>query len=627
MLQGLTCRQNPAVRWLLREGEDLPAESAPAAQRQDDAHTLPHHRDPREANLIGMRVQTKDGRWIVHSHTEPHFFPAWISVLGFDWIWDDERFKGAPYAIADDKARVELILKIEERMKEKTADEWMALYVESGNVCGDIVQTTQEAIKHPQISATGATIAVDDPRVGPTLQIGPLAEIAAAPASPRDKAPTADLSDGPLSGITIVEAAYYYATPFATALLTDLGARVIKVEPVRGDPYRSLAFGRQDADPVLNLGHNNMVRALQGKDSIALNLKDPRGKEIMHRLVEHADVFIHSFRPGVPESLGIDEATLRAIKPDLVYHYGASYGSTGPYARQPAIDPVIAAFAGTTAYQAGQGNPPLTETGADPAAAAGHAAALMLGLYARERTGHGQHIESQMIVSNIYLNIEDAIAYDGMTERRTPDYLQLGLGPTYRLYETGAVDPDEVFVPYQNPAPQWVFLSAEDDDAFARFCAMAGRDDICADPRFSSHTAREENADALADALAEVFGTRSAPEWERAAVAAGVGCVMADSIGHFAFLHRDPQADAVSMMTTSTHPSFGGRYWRHAPIVGFSRTPGRAKPFCEKGEHTRQILRDLGYGDEEMTTLKDDEVITWPAEQSEPALTHSGSRS
>lgn len=621
MLQGLTCRQNPAVRWLLRKGEDLPAESAAAAKRQDDAHTLPHHRDPREANLIGMRVETKDGRRIVHSHTEPHFFPAWITVLGFDWIWEEERFKGAPYAFPDDDARVELILKIEERMKTRTAADWMELYVASGNVCGDVVQTTQEAIRHPQVTATGSTIEVDDPRLGPTVQIGPLAEISAAPDTRREiRSQATDFSDGPLAGITIIEAAYYYATPFATALLTDLGARVIKVEPVRGDPYRSLAYGRMDGDPVLNLGHNNMVRAMQGKESIALNLKDPRGKEIMRRLVEQADVFIHSFRPGVPESLGIDEATLRSIKPDLVYHYGASYGSTGPYSRQPAIDPVIAAFAGTTAYQAGQGNPPLTETGADPIAAAGHAAALMLGLFAREHTGRGQHIESKMIVSNIYLNIEDALAYDGMTERPSPDHLQLGLGPTYQLYETGAVDPDESFAPYQNPAPHWVFLSAVGDPQFSKFCALAGRDDIAADPRFSTRAAREENSPALAELLAAVFRTRSAPEWERAAVAEGVGCVMADSIGHFAFLHRDPQAEAVGMMTTSEHPSFGGTYWRHAPIVGFSQTPGHAKPFCEKGEHTRHILRDLGYDDQEIAKLKEDEVITWPAEQSETAM-------
>ena len=104
-----------------------------------------------------------------------------------------------------------------------------------------------------------------------------------------------------------------------------------------------------------------MVRAMQGKDSIALNLKDERGREILHRLVADADVFVHSFRPGVPEALGIDEPTLRKLNPRLVYQYAASYGSVGPYAGQPAIDPVIAAFCGQTDYQSGEGNTPLRE--------------------------------------------------------------------------------------------------------------------------------------------------------------------------------------------------------------------------------------------------------------------------
>ena len=174
-----------------------------------------------------------------------------------------------------------------------------------------------------------------------------------------------------MDGVTIVECAYYYATPFATALLADLGARVIKIERLQGDPYRLLGgdpYGMSDggSDPVLNLGHNNMVRAMQGKESIALNLKDERGRKILHSLVAKADVFVHSFRPGVPESLGIDYETLRRVNPDLVYQYGASYGSTGPYSRQPAIDPIIAAFAGTTVYQAGERQPASDRDGCRP---------------------------------------------------------------------------------------------------------------------------------------------------------------------------------------------------------------------------------------------------------------------
>jgi len=637
LLQALTCRQNPRIRWLLREGEKLPSESgAGATEVQSEKHVLPHHLDPRDVNLIGMRVECKDGRWMVHSHTEPHFFPAWIKVIGFDWIWQDERFKGAPYRFADGDARVELTRLVQQRMKERTSAEWMAAYVANGNVCGDVVQTTQDALRHPQVVETGLIVEVSDPKLGRIIEIGPLAKIPGAPATVSASAPRpgqhtdeilkaksassftaparpANLAR-PLDGITIVECAYYYATPFATALLAELGARVIKIEPLRGDPYRSLASSGV-GDPVLNLGHNNMVRAMQGKESIALNLKDPRGKEILRRLVEKADIFIHNFRRGVPESLGIDFDTLLKINPRLVYQYGASYGSVGPYSRQPAIDPVIAAFAGTTAYQAGEGNPPLTETGADPVAAAGHAAATLLGLYARHRTGQGQYVESAMIVSNIYLNCEDALAYEGKPPRPTVDQQQLGTGATYRLYETARAAQGVPLESYKNQNPCWVFLAAQGDDEFARFCKVAGRDDIARDSRFATRAAREKNDHVLAQALEAVLRTLPAKEWETKLLAVGVGCVMADEMSHFAFLYRDPQARAIDMMSVTEHSAFGGRYSRHAPLLRFSATPGHGGPFCEFGEHTRAILAELGYGQATMAQLAEAGVVMWREER------------
>lgn len=645
LLHALTCRQNPNVRWLLRADEEPPSEAAPrAARAHDDTRTLPHHRDPRETNLIGMRVQCKDGRWLVHSHTEPHFFPAWIKVIGLDSIWQDERYKGAPYRIPDAEAKQELIRRVQMRMKERTAAEWMEAYLADGNVCGDVVQSTQEALRHPQATASGIVVEVDDPRVGAICQLGPLAHLPGAPARVRAPAPSpgqhteevlsaqweplplpepvrGPMAGGPLEGITVVEAAYYYATPFATALLADLGARVIKIEPLRGDPYRALAAG--GGDPVLNLGQNNMVRALQGKESVALNLKDPRGREILHKLVAGADLFIHGFRPGVPESLGIDEESLRKVNPGLVYQYGASYGSTGPYRRQPAIDPIIAAFAGTTAHQSGAGNPPLTETGADPVAAAGHATAAMLGLFARHRTGRGQYVESAMILSNLYLNCEDALAYPGKPPRPAVGRRQLGTGATYRLYETAPYDGGETVAPHENPNPHWVFLAAEEDDEFARFCAAARRDDIAADPRFSSRAARTENTAALETLMEDLFRTRTAHEWEADMLRADVGCVMADAMSHFAFLHRDAQARAAGMVVATRHSSFGGGYWRHAPLLGFSRTPGHAGAFCELGEHTRSLLDELGYDDDAMTDLRDAGVVLWPQDRAQPAAAPS----
>jgi crotonobetainyl-CoA:carnitine CoA-transferase CaiB-like acyl-CoA transferase len=630
MLKALTCRQNPQVRWILRDGEELPPDGATTKTVPDAVNPLAHHRDPRDVTPIGMLVQVKDGRWIMHSLSEPHFFPAWITVIGFEWIWEDERFKGAPHQFPDRETKDELLVLLEQRMGEKTSTEWMELYLANGNVCAEVIQTTQDALRHPQVVATGVTVELDDPRVGRVLEVGPIAKISGAPAEVRRPAPQpgehtdevlgrdvvpvsvpkptrAELA-GPLDGITIVEAAYYYATPFATALLAELGARVIKIEPTYGDPYRLLARS-STGDPLTNLGQNNMVRAMQGKESIAIDHKDERGQEIVRQLVAQADVFVHSFRGNVPKALGIDYESLRAINSQLVYHYASAYGSDGPYARQPAIDPVVAAFTGQTAHQTGDGNPPLRESGADPVGAAGHAAAMMLGLFARHRTGEGQQVESAMIVSNLYLNCEDALSYEGKASRPVVDRAQLGEGATHRVFETAPVGSSESIAPYANHNPHWVSLAAERDDEFARFCKVAGRDDLANDPRFATASAREEHRAELERLLEEVFRTRTAQEWETALLDAGVGCVRADAMSHFAFLYKDEQAQAIGMMVRADHPSFGGPYWRYAPVIDFSDTPSLATRYCDFGEHTRAILRELGYDDDAMTKLRDDNVI------------------
>jgi crotonobetainyl-CoA:carnitine CoA-transferase CaiB-like acyl-CoA transferase len=641
MLQAIACRQNPTVRWLLREGEQLPSEAggASGAEVQSEKHVLPHHMDPRQITLTGARMQCKDGKWVVHSHTEPHFFPAWIDAIGFKWIWEDARFKDAPYKFPTPEDKDELIRLLQVHFKQKDAAEWMAAYVANGNVCGNIVQTSQEALKHPQVVETGLLVELDDPKVGHIVEFGPLANIPGAPAHVRGSAPrpgqdtaavlgsaltprpapvsTGVRLDQPLKGITIVEAAYYYATPFATALLGELGARIIKIEPLRADPYRAL--GRAGTgDPVLNLGQNNMVRAMSGKESIALNLKDPRGREILHKLVAKADVFIHNFRRGVPETLGMDEATLRAINPKLVYQYGASYGSNGPLNRLPAIDPVITAFTGTTAYQAGAGNEPLTETGADPVAAAGCAAAMMMGIFAQHRTGQGQYVESAMIISNLLHNYEDALAYAGKPARRQPDKRQLGLSATYRLYQTADVTDRSAIAAYANPNPRWVFLSVERDAEFARFCDVAGRGDLAADARFATRKAREQNDTALVGLLEALFLERTAKDWETSMVAAGVGCVVADEMSHFAFIYRDPQALALNYMSPTEHSAFG-KYYRYSPMLKFTATPARGTPYSEFGECTRALLTELGYDEDAMAELGKDAVVAWEVEKNQPA--------
>lgn len=623
LLQALTCRQNPHVRWLLRADDEFPPASRSSVEiANDGVNALAHHRDPRTVSLTSGLYECKDGRSIIHALTEPHFFPAWITALGFEWIWSDERFSGAPHRFSNPADKTELWQLIVARMKERTAVEWMDTYLAVGNVCADIVRTTQEGLQHPQVVATGNRVELDDPRVGRIMQIGPLAQIPTAPAVIRGPAPfprehtdeilqsaveplalpatkRADLRT-PLKGITIVEAASYYATPFGAALLAELGARVIKVEPLAGDPYRRLA--RATGDVVRNLGHNNMVRAMQGKESIALDLKHPRGQEVLRKLVAEADVFVHNFRPGVPESLQIDHETLRTINPTLVYQYGGAYGSDGPYAHQPAIDPVIGALSGHIAHQTGEGNPLRSDSGADPMAAAGHAVAMMLGIFARHRTGLGQYVESTMMMSNLYANYADALSYEGKPARPAVDQFQFGTGATNRLYRTASSGADS----------RWVFFAAEEDDEFRRFGQAAGRLDLANDPVFATAAARTQNRAELESVLAEVFATRTAEWWEATLLGVDVGCVRADATTHFGFLYNDPQARALGMMTTAVHPSFGGAYWRHAPLLRFSETLGLAGPFCELGDDTQRILVELGYRRTEVAELKEANVVGWP---------------
>jgi crotonobetainyl-CoA:carnitine CoA-transferase CaiB-like acyl-CoA transferase len=159
-----------------------------------------------------------------------------------------------------------------------------------------------------------------------------------------------------------------------------------------------------------------------------------------------------------------------------------------------------------------------------------------------------------------------------------------------------------------------VFLAATGDDAFTRFCTAVGRDDLARDDRFATEAARGAHDDELAAALEMLFRTRCAREWEALALAAGVGCVVADGMSFHAFLHRDDQARTLGMTSLTSHPALGGAYWRPAPAIGLSETPCAAGAYCEIGEHTRAILAELGYDEDTIARLKADAVVTWPDE-------------
>lgn len=611
LLRGVTAPNN---RWRRLEGVELPPDQYPsevskAAAQRGELVPDRHESDPYAAIPTQLCTETRDGRWIMHAHLQLPLFRAWIDAIGFSWIWTDPRYRDAP-KFASDADRIALNLMIFGRMKEKTAAQWREIYRQHPNCAGEIMQTTQEAIHHEQFVQNGHMVEIKDPRVGKMKQLGAFVQMSQTPAlitrpapipgqdtaeilgashAPRRAtAPTGGSPRRPLEGIVMLELATWLAAPFSGTLLSDLGARVIKIEMLGGDPFRAMA------------SNENMIRSMQGKESIALDLKTQEGREIFHKLVARADTFMHNFRPGAPERIGADYESLRRIKPDLVYVYAASYGSRGPDAQRAAFNPTMGAFSGNSVFQSGEGNTPKGDQSPDPIAGSGVATAIMLGLATKLRTGKGQYVESSMMVSNVYCNSDDAFDYQGKPPRRVPDKSQLGLEATYRLYEAKS---------------GWVFLAAQYDGEFSALCNALGRKDLAVDARFTTWAGRYEARVTLAGELETVFRTRDADEWESLLIRAGVGCVRADGLGHRRFLYEDRHAQAINFMVPTQSAAFesltpNGKYWRHAPVVNFSETPcEEGKPFEPLGGHTEQILKEIGYGADSIARLKAARVV------------------
>ena len=372
--------------------------------------------------------------------------------------------------------------------------------------------------------------------------------------------------------------------------MADLGAKVIKIEPLAGDPFR--------AKPV-----QTFIRATQGKESIALDLKRIEGQQILHRLVRGADALMHNYRLGVPARLGADYETLHAINSKLVYVYTGAYGSRGPDAPRAGFNPTVGAFTGNSVFQSGDGNIPVGDPSADPMAGSAVATAVMLGLAARWRTGMGQYLETTMINSVVFANSDDAFDYAERSRRRNPDRQQFGLEATYRLYEA---------------SEGWVFLACPADDEFSTFCATVGLDELINDPKFLDWPSRYEHREALGAILERLFRTGRASEWEANLSGASVGCVQADRMGYQHFLYDDPHARAIGFMVPTRHPDFEsqapeGRYWRHRPALRFGATPCEpGKPFASLGQHTAMILDEIGYSQSEIDRLAEQKVVGIP---------------
>jgi len=571
---------------------------------------------------------TKDGHWLQFSQVSPHLFREFMEVLGLAWMYEDSRWRSAPDFESEEEREGfwEILL---EAARRKTAAEWEEIFRRHPNVWAERFRTPREALDHPQMLHNGHVTRVEDPRLGSTRQLAPLVRISGAsgagprpapepgehggelaealragrlrPAAPARREP---LPDTPLAGVTVLELGLWYAAPYGPAILADYGARVIKLEPLAGDPIRS----------VLPFPDAGGIKMLQGKESVALDLEAPAGREIALRLARRADLLMTSYRAGVAERLGLDAASLRRENPRLVYLCAPGYGSDGPCGRKPAFAPTIGAASGAARLQAGPEIPqsPGLSLGelkpasirlgfaaqapgnADGCGALGVATALLLGLLARERSGVAPELLTSMLGTTAWALSEDGIDYAGRAPSPGPDPDLLGLSALYRLYEA---------------REGWVFLAAPEPREWEPLCrALAGLADLAGDARFASAEARGRHGAELAAVLAEVFRSRPAADWERALAACDVACAEVARGPVARAVMDDPIAREAGFLSEVEHPSFG-RHRRLGPLARLSLTPGRARSAPLLGQHTESVLLELGYGAAEVAALEAAGVI------------------
>jgi crotonobetainyl-CoA:carnitine CoA-transferase CaiB-like acyl-CoA transferase len=453
-----------------------------------------------------------------------------------------------------------------------------------------------------RLSATPGVVDRSAPTLdehGAALRSSPRAPSAAtAPSKPADDTP-------PLAGVTVVELGTYYAAPYGATLLTDLGARVIKIEQLDGDPIRNII-------PFPEVG---AVKVLQGKEIVAADIHTDAGREIVHELVRRADALLVSFRAGVVERLGLDPASLLAVNPDLVYLSAPGYGVDGPCGHRPAFAPTIGAGSGLAMRNIGESAP----QGADlpvevvkPAAlrvaasamgvghadgfsALGVASALLLGLLARERGAPGQALQTSMLLSMAHVLVEDMVEYDDRPARLTTNPGLHGLSARYRLYET---------------ADGWVFLAAPAPSEWdALVVALAPYVDLAANPRFADEDSRRAHDDELVELLAGMFRKQRADDWEVELCAVDVGCLAVRSGPPDTQLFPEGSLGrANGWVTDVEHPTIG-THPRLMPLVEFSRSSTVVKPSALLGAHTEAVLGELGYDADRIAALRKANVI------------------
>ena len=390
-----------------------------------------------------------------------------------------------------------------------------------------------------------------------------------------------------LEGVRLIDFGQYLAGPFGPMVIGDLGADVIKVEPVAGDGMRAV--------------NQPFTGCQRGKRCIALDLKNPRGVEVALQLVERADIVHHNMTAGVAVRLGVGYEDCKRVNPTVVYCNTWAYGLEGPLAHFGGLDPLYQASGGLE-YEQGpvrEGNTPsylrfgMTDTANAMLSVVGCLAAL----YHQRVTGEGQDLWTSLFDGGAVFS-SDALLADGeAVPRPRLDKGQNGIDACYRLYET---------------QEGWIQIAAIENAHWEALCATVGAPELASDDRFATRAARAENRKQLESLLEPRFATRTAIQWTRALDTAGVPNEIAFDSRAGERVFFDGDNERLGLVAEYDHPLLG-RMRQFGSLIDFSETPGLVHgPPPLVGQHTIEILEWLGYSRSDMDELKAERVVYWP---------------
>jgi len=402
---------------------------------------------------------------------------------------------------------------------------------------------------------------------------------------------------GPLDGIRIIDWTIWQQGPVATQMLADLGAEVIKIEErERGDPGRGITAVAGSS--TVRSGRNYYFEANnKHKKSIALNLKTPEAREIVHRLAKRSDVFVQNFRKGVAQRLGLGYADFATLNPRLIYASASGYGPEGPDSGEPSFDYLGQARSGImNAVGSGSTAPTYVYGGiADQMGAIMLAYGVLAALFARERTGIGQEVDASHLGSMMALQGLNVVARTIMGKEFPRNTRANAYNPLWNHYRCA----DD----------KWISLAMLQPDRYWKdFCEVIGKPELIGDPRFADTRARGKNAAAVVAIFDEVFATRPRIEWMR--TLKGRGDFIYTIVNSVSDLPEDPQVRANDYVVDYDHPALGNLTLLGMPVK-LSATPGEPRGHApELGEHTELLLTEmLGYSWDDVARLREANVI------------------